>query len=266
MVETPESAALSRSLLGLLAHPQRWRLVEALSRSDRRVQELVESIDEKPNLVSYHLRKLRELRLVAERRSGFDARDVYYSLDLDRLRSLYLAAANELHPGMVAPGTIAPGEGAGTDDPTTRSRKRLRVLFLCTHNSARSQMAEGLLRDLSGERFEVSSAGSEPSTVHPLAVAEMARRRIDIRSQRSKHMDELVGERFDYVVTVCDRARESCPIFPGDPERIHWSIEDPAAVEGTERERAAAFTRAATELTTRIRNFVALAERLKPRR
>jgi ArsR family transcriptional regulator, arsenate/arsenite/antimonite-responsive transcriptional repressor / arsenate reductase (thioredoxin) len=254
-MRTPRDAAsLSRNLLGLLAHPQRWRLVGELARSDRRVHELVETVEEAPNLVSYHLKKLRDLRLVSERRSAFDGRDVYYSLDLDRLRSLYLAAANDLHPGLV-------GRDEDPGHPVTRNRRRLRVLFLCTHNSARSQMAEGLLRHLAGDRFEVASAGTEPSRVHPLATAEMARRGIDIGGHRSKSMQDFVEIGFDYVITVCDHARESCPVFPGDPERIHWSIEDPAAVDGTESQRAAAFTRAATELLTRIRNFVALAER-----
>ncbi len=139
--------------------------------------------------------------------------------------------------------------------------ERPSVLFLCTHNSARSQMAEGILRKLGGDRVEAASAGTEATRVHPLAVREMAERGIDISGQRSKIMNELLGERFDYVVTVCDNARESCPIFPGSPERIHWSIPDPAAVEGDEKTRQAAFKRAAGELTTRIRYLLALLEK-----
>lgn len=139
----------------------------------------------------------------------------------------------------------------------------IRVLFLCTHNSARSQMAEALLRELGGSRVAVESAGTEVTRVHPLAVREMAERGIDLSSQRSKHMDEFQGERFDYVVTVCDNARESCPLFPGAPERIHWSIPDPSAVEGDEPARQAAFKRAANELTTRIRYLLALLDRPK---
>jgi len=137
----------------------------------------------------------------------------------------------------------------------------VRVLFLCTHNSARSQMAEGILRHLAGDRFEVESAGTEPSRVHPLAVRAMAARGIDIGGQTSKPMDRLAGKRFDYVITVCDRASESCPIFPGAPQRIHWSIPDPAAVEGDETTRAAAFDAAGQELATRIRHLLALIER-----
>ena len=133
---------------------------------------------------------------------------------------------------------------------------RQRVLFLCTHNSARSQMAEAILRALGGERYEAASAGTEVTRVHPLAAAEMARRGIDVSGQRSKHLDELLGERFDTVITVCDNAAESCPVFPGAPERLHWSLPDPSAVKGTEAEQAAAFERTADALTARIQDLL----------
>ena len=243
------------SFLKLLAHELRWRLLEALARSDRRVQELVELVGEPHNLVSYHLRQLRGQALVSERRSAADGRDIYYSLDLDRLRGLYLSAGESLHPG------FADRPAAASQDAWVKPVPRIRVLFLCTHNSARSQMAEGILRDLGGDRVEVASAGTEATRVHPLAVREMADRGIDISGQRSKTLNEFLGERFDTVVTVCDNARESCPIFPGDPERIHWSIPDPAAVEGEEKTRQAAFKKAADELTTRIRYLLALLEK-----
>lgn len=232
--------------LKLLAHGVRWQLVEALARSDRRVQELVACVGEPANLVSYHLRQLRGQALVSERRSAADGRDVYYSLDLERIKDLYLEAGESLHPGIAS-------RAKSSQDAATEPGQRTRVLFLCTHNSARSQMAEAILRELAGDRVETASAGTEVTRVHPLAIAEMAGRGIDIAAQRSKHMDEFVGESFDYVVTVCDNAQESCPIFPGAPERIHWSIPDPSAAEGTEEERAAAFKRAADELTVRIR-------------
>jgi arsenate reductase len=134
--------------------------------------------------------------------------------------------------------------------------KPLRILFLCTHNSARSQMAEAILRVLGGDRVEVASAGTEVTRVHPLAVREMAERGIDVGGQRSKHLNELLGERFDTVITVCDNAAESCPVFPGAPKRLHWSLPDPSAVEGPEEVRAAAFQRAADELTSRIRDLL----------
>jgi ArsR family transcriptional regulator, arsenate/arsenite/antimonite-responsive transcriptional repressor / arsenate reductase (thioredoxin) len=249
----PHSAG-SPAFLGLLAHEQRWRLLEELTQSDRRVHELVEAVGEAPNLVSYHLRKLREQRLVHERRSSADGRDVYYSLDLDRLRQLYLETARNLHPGLAEPVEAPPRRRP------TRKRAFSRVLFLCTHNSARSQMAEGILRSLAGDRFEVESAGTQPSRVHPLAVETMTKRGIDISHQRSKHMDEVASRGFDYVITVCDCASEVCPVFTGRPERIHWSIPDPSAVEGGEPVRLAAFERAADDLLTRTRYFVALVD------
>lgn len=242
------------SFLKLLAHELRWRLVEALARSDRRVQELVALVGEPHNLVSYHLRRLRDQALVSERRSSADGRDVYYSLDLDRLKGLYFAAGESLHPGISDRPRVASGSEEGHG-------RRVRVLFLCTHNSARSQMAEGILRHLGGDGVEVHSAGTVTTRVHPLAIAAMAEKSIDIGGQRSKHLDEFSGQEFDFVVTVCDNARESCPVFSGAPERIHWSIADPSAVEGDEATRLRAFHVAADELMTRIRYLLQLIER-----
>lgn len=116
-----------------------------------------------------------------------------------------------------------------------------RVLFLCTHNSARSQMAEGLMNHLRGDHYQAFSAGTEPGTVHPLAVKAMAEIGIDIASNRSKHVREFSGQPFDLVVTVCDNAREACPFFPGARENRHESFADPAAVHGTEAEKLEAF-------------------------
>jgi thioredoxin type arsenate reductase len=240
--------------LKLLADEQRWKLLEALAFSDRRVQELVRVLQQPQNLVSYHLRKLREHALVRERRSAADRRDVYYSLDLDRLQGMLMSTGEALHPGL----------GKEPEDrtlPLTESGKRARVLFLCTHNSARSQMAEGILRHLAGDQVEVLSAGTEVTRVHPLAVKAMAARSIDINGQHSKHLDEFIGQRFDFVITVCDRAGETCPVFPGAPERLHWSIPDPSGVEGEDTVREAAFQRAADDLSTRIRYLVALLRR-----
>lgn len=133
-----------------------------------------------------------------------------------------------------------------------------RVLILCTGNSARSQMAEGLLRHLSVEgSFEVFSAGTEPSRVNPLAIEAMREKGIDISGQRSKSVDEFRGQEFDYVITVCDRAAENCPAFPGRTERIHWSFDDPAAAEGERDERLALFRRVRDEIEGRLRDFVA---------
>ena len=130
-----------------------------------------------------------------------------------------------------------------------------RVLILCTGNSARSQMAEGLLRHEAGDRFEVFSAGTKPSTVRPEAIAVMHELGIDISGHRSKSVDEFAGQDFDYVLTVCDNAKASCPIFPGNTKRIHWSVDDPAAVEGSEEHRLAAFRRVRDELRGRLRQL-----------
>lgn len=117
----------------------------------------------------------------------------------------------------------------------------IKVLILCTANSARSQMAEGLLRELGGEQYEVHSAGSQPSTVNPFAIKAMAARGIDITGQHSKHLQEFLQQKFDYVITVCDNAAETCPVFPGKAERIHWGFPDPAAVAGSNDEILASF-------------------------
>lgn len=134
----------------------------------------------------------------------------------------------------------------------------IRVLFLCTHNSARSQLAEALLRHIGGERFEVNSAGTEATQVHPLAIRAMAAVGIDIAHARSKHLCEFLGQDFAYVITVCDQASESCPIFPGSPQRIHWSFDDPSRVQGTDAERYRAFERVRDQLTQRLRTWVQL--------
>ena len=119
--------------------------------------------------------------------------------------------------------------------------ERKRVLFLCTHNSARSQMAEGLLRDLAGDHFEVMSAGTEATHVRPLAIRAMKEIGVDISGQESKTLDRYLEEQFDYVITVCDDANEACPFFPGARNRLHWSFEDPSQAEGSEHERLEVF-------------------------
>jgi arsenate reductase len=132
-----------------------------------------------------------------------------------------------------------------------------RVLILCTGNSARSQMAEGLLRAMAGDRFDVFSAGARPSGgVRPEAVSAVAELGIDISGHRSKSLDEFTGQPFDFVITVCDNARESCPVLPGATRRIHWSLEDPAALEGTEEARLALFRRVRDEIAAHLRAFL----------
>lgn len=235
------------TFLKLLGHDVRWQLLETLASSDQRVQELVKQLGRPQNLISYHLRQLRDAEIVSERRSSYDARDVYYTVDLERLQVLFSDTEEALHPalGKVEPARVTAANGGS-------GRPARRVIFLCTHNSARSQMAEGILRSMGGNLVEVVSAGSEPTSVHPLAMRAMEAMKIDISGHRSKSMDPFVDQHFDYIITVCDRVRESCPVFPDDPERIHWSFEDPAAIEGTEEERYAAFEQTARELMTRI--------------
>ena len=137
------------------------------------------------------------------------------------------------------------------------SENRERVLFVCTHNSARSQMAEGLLRHMAGERFDVESAGTEQTRVHPLAIEAMREIGIDITWHTSKTLDAFQGRPFDYVITVCDRANESCPIFPGGTERIHWSFEDPSAATGSHDEQLSAFRTVRDEIQEYLRSFIA---------
>jgi arsenate reductase len=132
-----------------------------------------------------------------------------------------------------------------------------RVLFLCTHNSARSQMAEGLLRALGGDRFEVASAGTEARGVNPLAVRVMAESGVDIGGHTSKTLDRFLGEPWDDVITVCDGANEACPVFPGARTRLHWSFEDPSAAGGTEAERLAVFRRVRDEIRARLESWLA---------
>jgi arsenate reductase len=130
------------------------------------------------------------------------------------------------------------------------------VLILCTGNSARSQMAEGLFRHEGGDRYEVFSAGTRPSSVRPEAIAVLAEIGIDISGQRSKSVDEFVSLPLDLVITVCDNAKEACPVFPGRTLRLHWPFEDPAHVEGTKEERKAAFRKVRDQIRHRIRIFL----------
>lgn len=138
---------------------------------------------------------------------------------------------------------------------------RIRVLFVCTGNSARSVMAEALLRHHGGDAFEVFSAGTDPKGVNPLTVRTLAEAGIDPSFARSKSVDEFLGQSFDFVVTVCDQARQSCPVFPGVHETLHWGYEDPAAAEGTEEERLAVFRKVFTQMGERVLQFATLTRR-----
>jgi len=139
----------------------------------------------------------------------------------------------------------------------------IRVLFVCTGNSARSILAEALLRQRGGGAFDVSSAGTEPRGINPFTRRVLAEVGIDASFARSKSVNEFLDERIDYVITVCDQARQVCPVFPGEHETLHWGLADPAAVEGTDKEKMAAFRRTATELDSRIEAFIARARRVQ---
>lgn len=242
-------------ILTLLSHQVRWQLMMALVRSDRRARELVALLKKPQNLVSYHLNRLFSSGLVRKQHSQADGREVYYSLDLERALRLYQAAGESLHPAFTE--QPAPSE----QDEPAQAGERVRVLFLCTHNSARSQIAEGILRTHNGGKFEVFSAGTQATQVHPLAIKAMQEIHIDIGQQHSKNLDAFLGQHFDYVITVCDRAREACPIFPGHPEQIHWSFPDPAEVEGTEQQRLKAFREIVVQMNTRIAYLLLSIER-----
>ena len=135
-----------------------------------------------------------------------------------------------------------------------------RVLFLCTHNSARSQMAEGFLRSMAGDRFEAQSAGTEKTAVHPLAIRVMAERGIDISRHTSKLYVELIKEPWHYLVTVCDDAHERCPFIPGVEKRLHWSFPDPSRAAGSEDERVAAFRRVRDQIETRLEEWIRMGQ------
>lgn len=246
-----ETAELSASrFLQLVADPQRWQLLSALADSDLRVGELTTLLGRPQNLVSYHLGELRQAGLVTARKSSADGRDTYYRVDLGRCGALLGAAGTALHPGL----RLHPSEPT---PPARSSARRQTVLFLCTGNSARSQMAEALLEHSSGHGIRARSAGSHPKPLHANAVRVMAERGIDISRQRTKHLSRFARTRFDRVITLCDKVREICPEFPGQPITAHWSMADPAAEAASDEASYPAFERTADELATRIGLLIA---------
>jgi protein-tyrosine-phosphatase len=250
MAASPVRADLAPpEFLQLAGHPVRWRLLGELARSDRMVHELTGLVGEPQNLVSYHLGKLREARLVSARRSSADRRDAYYTADLTRIGGLLSATGGALHPGLRL--ARPPAGEAGHD--------AMRVLFLCTGNSARSPMAEALAKARSGGLIEAYSAGSDPKPLHPNAVRVLRDEHgIDLAGHRSKHVDVFAHERFDWVVSLCDRVREVCPEFPAHPETVHWSIPNPVAAGEVDDDASyPAFQHTASELETRVEFLLA---------
>jgi ArsR family transcriptional regulator, arsenate/arsenite/antimonite-responsive transcriptional repressor / arsenate reductase (thioredoxin) len=235
--------------LRLAGHPLRWQLLAELARSDRRVAELTALVGQPQNAVSYHLAQLRAGGLVSARRSSADARDTYYRIELDRCTQLLAATGAALHPGLRASISAQLATSPGAPMPAGRRPRPVRVLFLCTGNSARSQIAEALLNGAGEGRVEALSAGSQPKPIHPDALRVLREYGIDPDGQRSKHLEQFTRRRFDYVITLCDKVREICPEFAGRPAPIHWSIPDPAA-GGYD-----AFCDVAAQLDARIRYF-----------
>ncbi len=236
--------------LQLIADPVRWQLLGELALSDLRVGELTDLLGKPQNLVSYHLGELRNAGLVSSRRSSADGRDTYYRVDLKRCGEMLCAAGRGLQPGLRL--------DLGTLDPVSFARARApRVLFLCTGNSARSQIAEALLEHRLGHLVQARSAGSHPRVLHPNAVRVLAERGIDISGRPTKHLRRFVRTRFDRVITLCDKVREICPEFPGEPNTAHWSIADPAAEGETNEESYPAFQSTAEEIEERIGTLVA---------
>jgi ArsR family transcriptional regulator, arsenate/arsenite/antimonite-responsive transcriptional repressor / arsenate reductase (thioredoxin) len=238
--------------LRLAAHPVRWRLMAELADGDYRVRELAARVDEPQNLVSYHLRLLRDGGLVTSRRSSFDGRDSYYHLDLNRCADALSDAGAALHPAL--------GRGGASRIPPAgwRGSGRIAVLFVCTGNSARSPIAEALLRHHAADRIIAGSAGTRPRpSLHPHAIRVLRETLgIDISTQRPQHVDSLSGRGFTHVITLCDRAREACPEFPDHPRRAHWSLSEPAAADDDGQAGYPAFQRTAADIDTRVRQLL----------
>jgi ArsR family transcriptional regulator, arsenate/arsenite/antimonite-responsive transcriptional repressor / arsenate reductase (thioredoxin) len=227
----------------LTGHPLRWRLLRELAGSDLRVRELAARVAQPQNLISYHLRLLRDGGLVSASRSSFDGRDSYYHLDLDRCADALAHATTALHPALAPAGPPLHAARAG----------RIAVLFVCTGNSARSPIAEALLRHRAGH-VTVASAGSRPKPdLHVDAIRVLRETYgIDVGDQRPQHLDAVADRRFHHVITLCDRAREICPEFAHRPRRVHWSVPDPAALD----DGYAAFERTAADIDTRVRHLL----------
>ena len=237
-VELPEFVALA-------GQQTRWRLLTELAHSDRHVNELTRLLGQPQALVSYHLGRLRAAGLVSSRRSSYDGRASYYRIDLQRCGDALSATGVSLHPGLA----LQPVSYAA---PAPPRRDRWRILFACTGNGARSQIAEALLLHLAGDRVDVVSGGSHPRPIHPNAIRVLAERGIDISQRQSKLLTGFEGQHFDIVVTLCDKVREACPEFSTPGEPIHWSIEDPSRADGDALTTLPVFRALMADLETRI--------------
>jgi protein-tyrosine-phosphatase/DNA-binding HxlR family transcriptional regulator len=237
-------------ILQVLGHELRWELISHLRKSDLKAGELVAATGQAQNLVSYHLRLLRDAGLVRERRSSADGRDIYYSLDRRAATTgLYAALA------AIGPSTQRVPPGAAEGSPV--AGRLASVLFLCTGNSARSQIAEAMLRELAGRHILVRSAGTHPVGVHPRVQVVLESREMRVGNLRSKSVTEFGGQAFDYVVSLCDIARTEPIQLTGNPRLVHWSIPDPVGTNGGRSRVAAAFDRVANEIELRVEDFYA---------
>jgi protein-tyrosine-phosphatase/DNA-binding transcriptional ArsR family regulator len=245
---TPSSRAAAPAFLRLADHPLRWLLLTALAGSDLRVRELVTLTGQPQNLVSYHLRLLRDGGLVTASRSSFDGRDSYYHLNLDSCADALANVGAALHPALRPVRAL----------PAPQPAAPVAVLFVCTGNTARSPIAEALLRRHTAGRVEATSAGTLPKPrLHPLT-ARVLRDEfgVDISRHRPRHLNTLTGRRFDYLITMCDKAREVCSELVDHGRRVHWSIPDPAAAGSTDRAGYPAFARIAVDIDARIRHLL----------
>ncbi len=220
----------------------------ALATSDYRVRELSARVDQPQNLVSYHLRLLRDAGLVTANRSSYDGRDSYYHLDLDRCAHALADSGSALHPALRRD-PVRSGAPLGR-----RPAGPVAVLFVCTGNSSRSPIAEALLRRRTDGAVTATSAGTRPrSHLHPDTIRVLRQSfGIDASGRRPRHLDAVAGRRFDHVITLCDRAREVCPELPGRPRRAHWSVPDPATPEDRTDVTHPAFDRVAADIDTRV--------------
>jgi protein-tyrosine-phosphatase/DNA-binding transcriptional ArsR family regulator len=246
------SSQVAPAFVRLAGHPLRWQLLTELAHSDLRVRELVTLLGQPQNLVSYHLRLLRDGGLVTATRSSFDGRDSYYHVDLDRCGHALAGIGAALHPALRLDST-APA-------PPVHPRRlpRLTVLFVCTGNSARSPIAEALLRRHTAGHVKVISAGSRPKLrLHPNTVRVLRDDfGVEVAAQRPRHLDTLTRRRFDYVITLCDKAREVCPEFGHHPRVLHWSVPDPAAAGNNDQASYPAFVRTAADIDSRVRHLL----------
>jgi ArsR family transcriptional regulator, arsenate/arsenite/antimonite-responsive transcriptional repressor / arsenate reductase (thioredoxin) len=251
-VVVPGTDAGPPAFVRLAGHPLRWRLLTLLAGGDHRVRELAAVLGQPQNLVSYHLRLLRCGGLVTATRSAFDGRDSYYHLELDRCADAMAATGAALHPalGPAWAGSAGSAGSAAAAGPAA-GRRRIAVLFVCTGNTARSPVAEALLRHHGGDRVYSASAGTHPGRrLHPDAAPVLREAYgIDLADRRPRSVTGVARRRFDHVITLCDRAREACPEIGRDTRRAHWSIPDPAADPGGLR-------RTVTEIDTRVRHLV----------